>query len=215
MVKGLIRRNCLFVVVTSLLLSASSSLIAQDQDKDLARLTNQLAEIEELRNYSENGFTSNFTGELRTIPSELKSELNQELPGYRFWIAKMSVLIDPPSKMYDLVIITDTNSGEIRGFVWADYWVLRPSKSFSELLGGSHVKSNEAAIRKVTALGRLIAFANNSRIGDSKFENRRAKVELIRGDGVFAILEAKLSRSFQVNRLTITQRDGSKLRHFN
>lgn len=182
--------------------------------RSVKKITAFLNGGEELRNYSDNGFTSQFTGELRSMPDEIQSELNQNFPEYKFYIAKMTVLIDAPAKKYDLILIANTASGEIEGFIWGNDWTLRPSKSFQLLLKGHQAKSDDDAIAKVKTFAKLISFANNDKIGDAKIQNGKVKVELIRGEGVFSILEVEINKCLQFDRLTITEPNGEKLKHF-
>lgn len=200
---------------TVALMTIATPLSAQEkQDEALKKITAFLNGSEELRNYSANGFTSQFTGELRSLPNEIQSELNQNFPQFKFYIAKMIVLIDAPPQKYDLILIANALSGEIDGFVWGNYWTLRPSKSFQLLLKGQQAKSNDDAIVTVKTFGKLIGFANNGKIGDSKIHNGKVKVELIRGEGVFSILEVEMNKCLQFERMTITEPNGEELKYF-
>jgi|GEM_PF-2982230 len=205
----------LFLLCAIGLVATATLVSAQErQDETLKKITAFLNGSEELRNYSDNGFTSQFTGELLSIPDELQSELSQNFPEYKFYIAKMTVLIDVPSKKYDLILIANTVSGEIEGFIWGNYWTLRPSKSFQLLLRGHQAKSNDDAITQVKTFAKLLSFASNGKIGDAKIQNGKVKVELIRGEGVFGILEVEMNKCLQFDRLTITEPNGEKLKYF-
>jgi hypothetical protein len=204
------------ILLCAIAMVANATLVSaqERQDEALKKVIAFLNGSEELRNYSDNGFTSQFTGELLSIPDELQSELSQNFPEYKFYIAKMTVLIDAPSKKYDLVLIANTISGEIEGFVWGNYWTLRPSKSFQLLLKGHQAKSNDDAITQVKTFAKLLGFASNGKIGDSKIQNGKVKVELIRGEGVFGILEVEINKCLLFDRLTITEPNGKKLKYF-
>jgi len=205
-----------FALLCAVFLIANTTLVSgqEKQGEALKKITAFLNASEELRNYSANGFTSQFTGELRSIPDELQSELSQNFPEHKFYIAKMQVLIDPPVLNYDLIVITNSSTAEVEGFVWGNYWTLRPSKSFQLLLKGHQAKSKDDAVTQVKTFAKLIGFVNNDKIGDAKIQNGKVKVELIRGKGVFSILEVEMNKCLQFDRLTITEPDGKKLKYF-
>lgn len=201
---------CAIALLTNALLLPAQKKQDETRDKVVAFLNNN----QELRNYSDNGFTSKFTGEYRSIPDELQSELNQNFPEYKFYIAKMNVLIDAPSKTYDLILIADAVNAEVKGFIWGNYWTLRSSKSFEKVLKGYQAKSEDEAVSQVKTLAKLIAFTNNDKIGDARIQNEKVKVELMRGGSVFGILEVKINKNLQFDRLVITEPNGKKLRYF-
>ena len=60
----------------------------------------------------------------------------------------------------------------------------------------------------------MYIFTNNDKIGSAKIQNGKVKVEMIRGEGVFGILEVKIDKNFKFDRLTITEPNGEKLKHF-
>jgi hypothetical protein len=169
---------------------------------------------DELRNYERNGFTSSFTGELRPIPENIQFQLKKNLPDYQFHIAKMSVLIDPPQKKYDLILITSANTGEVKSYLWGQYWMIPAATSFDQLLAGRRAKSKEDAINKVTSLAKLIAYAATAEVGEAKVKQGKLNVELLRGKEVFSILELKLDKQFKLGRLSIKGPNGKDLRHF-
>jgi hypothetical protein len=169
---------------------------------------------EELRNYSRKGYTSNFTGELRPIPENVEIALNKDLPEYKFHIAKMSVLIDPPQKSYDLILITSANSGEVQSFLWGQYWMMPPSSSFGQLLTGHQAKSTEDALNKVKSLAKLIAYTASAEVGQATAKHGKLNVELLRGKEVFGILELKIDKRLRLGRLAITGPNGKRLRYF-
>jgi hypothetical protein len=145
---------------------------------------------------------------------ELQSELGQHFPQYKFYIARMTVLIDIPSVKYDLILFANAVSGGIKGFIWGHYRTLRPSKSFRLLLKGHQAKSKDDAVTQVKTFAKLIVFANNDKIGNAKIEQGKVKVELMRGEGFSGILEVKLEKNLQFDRLTITEPNGMRLRYF-
>ncbi len=162
---------------------------------------------QELRDYSNHGFTSLFSGNFRPIPNDIQTELNKNLPEYNFYVAEMTVLIDFLPRKYNLILIFDISTTEVKGFVWGDYWMLPPSKSFSSILKGFRVKSREEAINRVRALASLIVSASHDNVGtvgNAKIKKGKVKVEMIRGGGVFAVLEAKINSSLQFGSLSIT-----------
>lgn len=173
-----------------------------------------LNDCEELRDFSKYGFTSSFSGEFNRIPDDVQTDLAQNFPGYKFYIVKMNVLIDPPIKKYDLILITDINTTEIKGFVWVDYWMLPPSKSFETIFKGHQAGSTQHAVNQIKAFAKLIVSANNDKIGDAKVQKGKVRVQLLRGEGVSGILEVQINEFLQFDNLTIIAPDGKKLRRF-
>lgn len=210
------RQIVTFLLLLAIVLIVNTTFLSaqEKQVEALEKLTAFLNSSSELRNYSKNGYTSTFVNEFRGIPEEFQTELNSAFPELRFYIAKMKVLIDPPYSSYDLILITNSITGEVEGFIWADYWVIRPSESFGRILKGHQAKSKDDAIVKLKIFARLVSFANGGRIGEAKIRNGRVKVELIRGEGVFGILEVKINKNLKFDRLTITEPNGKKLRYF-
>lgn len=202
---------CTIIFVANVTLASAQ----EKQDEALKKIAAFLNRHEELRNYSKSGYTSSFSGELRSINDGLQIELFSAFPERKFYIAKMNVLIDPPYKNYDLILITNAITAEVESFVWGNYWVIRPSNTFEKILKGHQAKSKDDAVNQVKTLAKLIVFANNDKIGDGKIQNGKVKIELIRGDGVFAILEVEVNKCFQFDRLTITEPNGDKLKFFN
>ncbi len=169
---------------------------------------------EELRNYSKNGYTSNFTGEFRSIPQDLLVELRADLPEYTFHIARMAVLIDPPQEKYDLMLISNSQTEEVCGFIWGHYWMIPPSKSFGMLLNGYQAKSKDAGLNKIRSLAKLIAYTSNGGVGRATAQAGRLKVQLLRGDGVFRILEVRIDKHLRLGRLSFTAPNGKTPRTF-
>jgi hypothetical protein len=126
------------------------------------------ATSEDLRNYSRNGYTSTFTGELRPIPENIQLQLKKNLPEYKFHIARMSVLIDPPQTKYDLILVTSANTGDVKSYLWGHYWMIPPAGSFVRLLEGHNSKSREDAIDTVKSSGKLIAYTATAQVGKVK-----------------------------------------------
>lgn len=183
-------------------------------DKIKANVINFLTASEELTNYSLNGFTTKFTENFISIPSEIKTELDKYFPAYKFYIAKMLVSIDIPARNYNLILITNSKSTEVESFIWGKYWVIRPSKSLSQIFKTLQAKSKEDAIAQVRSFAKLIAFTNNDKIGAAKIQNGKVKVELIRGEGVFSIVEVEINKNLRFGNLVITDPNGRKLRYF-
>lgn len=208
---------CLSIFLYSAMMAfTDSSLVFRQgkQDEDIRRISSYLAKSEELTNYAENTFTSQFTGKVRPIPDELKSELAAYFPEYRFYIAVMSVTIDPPARKYDLILVTDAGNTQMKGFIWGNYWTLRPSKSFPLLLKGNKASSKADAIAKIKTLAKLLTYVSNDKIGDSKIHGGKIKVELIRGEGVLGILEVGIRSDLTYEQMTITDSNGKRLKHF-
>lgn len=208
---------CISVFLFSAIMAfADVSLVLRQgkQDEDIRRIGSYLAKSKELTNYAENAFTSQFTGKVRPIPDELKSELAAYFPEHKFYIAEMSVMIDPPASKYDLILITDAGNTQMKGFIWGSYRTLRPSKSFPLLLKGYKAASEAEAIAKIKTFAKLITYVNKDKIGDSKIQGGKIKVELIRGEGVLGILEVEILSHLIYGQMTITDSNGKKLKHF-
>jgi hypothetical protein len=188
--------------------------VRQKQDEFGRKITNFLNTSEELRNYSKNGYTSTFTGDFRSIPKALNNELNLAFPECKFYIAKMRVLIDAPSKDYNLILVTNAFTGYVKGFVWGNYWTICPSNSFKKILKGQQAKSEEDALSKVKTFAKLIVYTNNDQIGDAKIQNGEVNVELIRGKGVLGILKVRMNKNFKFESLVITDAKGKNLKCF-
>lgn len=205
----------IFLCAVALVVASVTLISAQEKhDEALKKITAFLNSSEELRNYSRNGYTSTFTGELRSIPDELQTELASAFPERKFYIAKMNVLIDPPKRSHDLILVTNSITNEVEGFVWTDYWFIHPSDSFERILKGHQAKSKEDAVNHVKTFAKLIVFANNDNLGDARIQNGKVKVELIRGESIFSILEVEMNKCFEFGRLTITEPNGKKLKYF-
>jgi len=159
-------------------------------------------------------FTCRFKGEFRPIPQNLEADLRQAFPMYRFYVAKMEVYLDPPAKEYDLIVLADAKTEEIAAYIWASYWTLPPSVSFERIFQGHQARSKEDALNQLKVLAQLIAHTNNDKVGKGIKEKRRLKVELLRGDGVFRILEVKIDKTLRLGHLSITRIDGKKPRYF-
>jgi hypothetical protein len=198
------------------LLPSTPAVLAQDKQDEIirSRVKAFLETSEELRNYARVGYTSSFSGEFRPIPEALEVELARNLPEYKFYIPRMAVMIDPPSKKYDLIVITNAVTGEVKSFVWGHYWMIRPSASFELILRGHQARSEEDALNRVKTLAKLISYTNNDEVGKTVSEKGKLKVELLRGEGVFHILEIKIDKHLRLGRLSITGPDGKKPRYF-
>ncbi len=174
------------------------------------RIVEFLNTSEELRK----SFSCRFTGQLHPIPDELQSELRQSLPMCKFYIARMKVLIDPPSDTFDVKLITDAVTGTVLGYVWDVYWILQPSASFESILKGRQAKTRDEAVNTVRSLAKLIAYSSKSKVGAVKGQRGRMKVELLAGNKVFGILEVRINSQLKFDRVAITGPDGKRIRYF-
>ncbi len=217
--KPSIRIYILALTFVIALFTNTSFVIAQENQVENTnnKIITFLETSQELRDYSKNSFTSSFSGDFCLIPEDIQIELRQNFPQYEFYIAKMNVLIDPPASKHDLILITEKRTAEVKSFVWGDYWVIRPSGSFSNILKGFQAKSKEDAINQVKSFAKLLVSASKDNIGivgNARIKKGKLSVELIRGAGVFAILEVEINKNLQFDRLTITEPDGKKLKYF-
>lgn len=215
-IKITIRIIHLFLLcIISLTLQLPSIFAQKTQDETAKKkIGNFLNNYKEFQNYSVTGFTATFTGEFQQLPNDIQFDLNRNFPRYRFNVAKMSVLIDAPLKFYNLILITDKNSAEIKGFVWANYRMLHPSDSFPFILQGHSAKSKENAVEQIKSIAGLIAFAGNENIGKAKIKDGKVTVELIRAEGISATLRAKIDKHLQFRHLVITEPDGKEVKYF-
>jgi hypothetical protein len=167
----------------------------------------------ELRDYAASGYTSTFTGQFRPIPESIRHRLGKVFSRHTFAVAKMKVIVDLPPKNYDLIVIAD-KAGTVVGFVWADYSVLRPSKSFPTVFKALGAEPGSGAKELLSAFADLLAFAADERVGGMKAKNGRISIELMRGDGVSALLQATMTDKDQIRKIAITSSDGRALRYF-
>ncbi|HEX3251927.1 MAG TPA: hypothetical protein VHS05_21000 [Pyrinomonadaceae bacterium] len=195
------------LVIPATMMSAVTEYADAVEGEKLVAFLNSSSELRK-------SFNCRFTGEFLPIPRRLQADLRQAFPAYRFYIAKMEVYIDPPPKEYDLIVLADAKTEEIAAYVWGSYWTLPPSASFEHILQGQQAKSKEEALNQVKLLAELIVHTNNDKVGKAITEKRKLKVELLRGDGVFRILEIKIDKELRLGRLSITGIDGKKPRYF-
>jgi hypothetical protein len=202
--------------VIILCLSVTINGLAQKKQDNLARerIFNFVSDSNELNNYSTFGFNASFSGNFVDIPIDLRSELSRSFSQYEFYIAKMSVLIDPPIREYDLILFFDTKEDKVKGFIWGYFWTLPSSDSLSSLFITSLPSEKRQVLNQVISLAKLISFVNGDTIGKVKIENRKVKVELLRGEGVLAILEAKTDKCFRFEQLILTDSRGKKMKTF-
>lgn len=153
-----------------------------------------------------------FTGDFIPIMDYLQKALSEELPDYKFSVARMKACSDGPCRPANLVVISDAKSGEVLGF-------FRPlslgvgSRSFKTLFTGHKLRSEEDALLFMQLLGALIAFADD---GTSCHAHTRPHAVRIIFDcgGVesFRILEAKLDKSLTVKQMAVIDgRTGKRL----
>lgn len=200
-----------------LLLTGFSFEVLSQCDSDTIKMkviSEFLDRSDELRRYDRNAFTTRFSGKCRTIPPTLQERLARAFPNYHFFVATMEVLIDPPSSEYDLIVFYSLADDAVRGFIWADYWMLPPSKDFETAFVGTTVASHDELIEKAKALGELIVFPKGDKLGSIKPNGRKVSVELRRGEGVHGRLTVSVDRSWSFQRLVITDGRGRKLRFF-
>lgn len=199
---------CAIALVTSTSLKSAPT-EHQDAAKDekvVAFLNSNL----ELRK----SFSCRFKGEFRPLPRNLEADLRQTFPMYRFYVAKMEVYLDPPAKEYDLIVLANAKTEEVAAYIWGAYWTLPPSASFERILQGHQARSKDDALKQLKILAQLIAHTNNDEVGKAISERGRLKVELLRGEGVFRILEVKIDKTLRLGRLSIRGVDGKKPRYF-
>lgn len=204
------------VIVFAVLSATFATLVcAQDKPNDgLAKITTFLNTSRDLRDYSLNLYTSAFTGKFRALPVELETGLKSAFPDREFYIARMKVLIDPPYMDEDLIVFSNAFTGEVDGFVWAHYWLIRPSQTFENMFKGRTALSKEDAINQIMLFARLFAFANGHNVGVGRIHKGRVKVELRSGGSVFSILEVNLNKRLRFDRMAFTEPNGARFKAF-
>lgn len=202
----------LTVLVLAMLGASARALFSKGQeDARGSKAVEFLNTSKELRgNYS-----YRFTGEFRPIPADLQAELNHAFPQYDFLIASLIVTLDFPPKKYDIILVADSATGEIVSYVWGDYWTLGPSKSFKWILRGQKAQTKDDAVNQVKSLARLLAYAandyQNNEVGRVIVKSGRVWAELIRGGGVFRVIEAKVDKQFKFGALSIAPPRGLRV----
>ena len=151
--------------------------------------------------------------EFKSIPETLREKLTQTFAPYAFYVARMNVFLDLPVKEYDLILITDANSGTVQAYIWASYFTFPPSASLERILKGRQAKSKTDAVNQLRVLAELIAQQNKDEVGKSVIQKSTVLVELLRGDGVFRILKAEIDKAGRFGRLSIVGADGRKPRY--
>ena len=126
----------------------------------------------------------------------------------------MKVLIDAPTKNYRLILISQRQTGRVLGFVWANYWMIRPSKSFTAVFHGQQAKSKDDAKAQLRSFANLLTSVTGDKLGKTIVNKRRVAVEMLRGAGVFAVLQLKLNRRNEFGNLTIVKPNGANLKYF-
>jgi hypothetical protein len=154
-----------------------------------------------------------FTGKFHPIPNDLKSDLQQAFPSYRFLIAKVQETFHPPN--YDewhLILVTDSASSKVISFIWAEYWMLPASSTFKKILKGHKAESNQNAVDKVKLLASLITYPTNCKVGHAAMENGKVKIELLsnKDDQLIVTLEAKINKKLQFDTLTNKRANGGR-----
>jgi hypothetical protein len=190
-------------------------LAEKSQDATNARAAQYLATNPELHS----SFSSSFTGEFRSIPSDLRSKLKKAFPQYAFVMAKMIVTMDFPSKEQNLILVIDSLSGDVVGHVWGLYWSIRPSSSFQRLFDGIEATSGADVVEKMATLANLMVYAVDSRyasddrVGKVAFEKGKVQAELLRGGGVFRVLQVQVNKKLRLGPLDVRLPNGKYPRY--
>lgn len=189
--------------LTTICFSSVVSYAQAIDNKTINSIKEFLNNNEELTNYSSNGFSSKFTGEFYPLPDDLKNILAQDFPNLGFYVARMSVLIDFPAKKYNLILVVDKSTSKVLGFVWGDYWMLPNSKNFSSILSNQKLMPNNKILKQVKSIALLIVSSSSNgigKVGKAYITKRNARIEMLRGEHVFAVFEVKYDKSFKILR---------------
>lgn len=153
-----------------------------------------------------------FTGKFIAVPEQLQNDLLNSYPKHRFSLVEMGFCGHPPCHSYPLIIITDSQTGEVVSFIRHLNWGIA-AKSFNHLFDIYQAESQEDIGNKLVALGKLIALTDErGSLGRVKQKKNIVSVELFWGDGVWRRLEMKSNSKFQIKGMTLL--NASKYRGF-
>jgi hypothetical protein len=139
-----------------------------------------------------------FTGKFRPIPDDLKSDLQQAFPEYRFLIAKVLGIFHPPYKEYHMILVIDSKSNVVKSFVWGEFWMLPTASTFKNILKEHKVKSKEEAINHVKLLARLILYTIDGEVGDAAIQGETLRISLLTTKTKpISTLEVKVNKKFR------------------
>jgi hypothetical protein len=153
-----------------------------------------------------------FTGKFIAMTEQLQNDLLNSFPNHRFYLAEMNFCGHIPCRQYPLIVITDSQTGEVTGFIRQLSWGFA-SKSFNHLFDVYQANSREDLENRLAALGKLIASTDeHGGVGRVKRKKNVLSIELLWGRRVWRMLEAKFDSKFRIKGLTlIDARNGRRL----
>jgi hypothetical protein len=144
-----------------------------------------------------------FTGKFISLPPQLENDLLRNFPQHRFSLAEMRFVGHIPGRNYPLIVITDTESGDVVGFVRHLNWGVA-SKSFTHLFHNYRTDSREDSDRRLLVLGALIASTDQrGSVGRVKRKKNVSSVEIFWGSGIWRRLEAQSDPSLRIGRMAL------------
>lgn len=153
-----------------------------------------------------------FTGDYVALPEQLQNDLLSSFPKHRFSMAEMLSCGHLPCSPHKLIVITDAQSGEVVGFVRQLTWG-HASKSFKYIFNAYQAKDRKEIEGKLGALVKLIALTHRAgNVGKSRIQKDTISVELLWGEGVWRIIEAKFDGRLRIKRVSLIDgRNGRRL----
>lgn len=111
-----------------------------------------------------------------------------------------------------MIIITDEHGREVLGFI-RDMTRGYASKSFKYMFKDYQAKDKEEIKAKLMTLVKLLALTHEAgTVGQSRIKENSVSVDLLWGDGVWRIIEAKFDGKLRIRRMSIFDgRNGRKL----
>jgi hypothetical protein len=153
-----------------------------------------------------------FTGQFIALPEQLRKDLLVNFPKHRFLLAEMRGCGHLPCRNSPLIVITDDRTREVVGFIRDLTWGYA-SKSFKYMFNNYQAKDKEEIKTKLEGLVKLIALTHEAgSVGESEIKKNSVSVELLWGDGVWRIIEAKFDGKLRIRRMSmIDGRNGRRL----
>lgn len=197
-----------FTILAALICFCSISVSGQEEERSRKISEFLKADWEVKTETSEWQFKGNFVA----LPVQLQSNLLSGFPMHRFSIAEMLWCGHPPCSSRQLVVITDAQSGAVVGFMRDLTWGYA-SKSFKHIFNNYQAKDRKEIEDKLGALVKLIASTHEAgNIGRSRIQKNAVSVELLWGDSVWRIIEAKFDKKLRIKRMSIIDgRNGRRL----
>jgi hypothetical protein len=181
-----------------------AELVEQQVSPQLKKFLNENAE---LRQY----YSASFQGKMVDIPAPIEAGLAAAFPKYRFSIAVMYVLTDPPPSPTNLIVISDRVSGRPVAFVWEIFWGM-PSASFEDLLNGEPIRSRADGAEKLRAFANLFAFTGSMKANSQRMTSGFDEAVILTGGGdPFRTIRLQRRSDSRFGKFRIYQRAGKQI----